>query len=56
LPDDIHVDLHLHVPAEMAIRHAHDLAHEASDRIRRGIPGVTDVVVHVEPEGEHEDN
>ena len=56
LPDDIHVDLHLHVPAEMTIRHAHDVAHKASDRIRRGIPGVTDVVVHVEPEGEHEDD
>lgn len=55
LPDDVHLDLHLHVRPDLTIRHAHDLAHEASDRIRREIPEVTDVVVHVEPEGEHED-
>jgi cation diffusion facilitator family transporter len=55
LPDDIHIDLHLHVRPDMTIRSAHDLAHEVTDRIRTGIPGVIDVVVHVEPEGEHED-
>lgn len=55
LPDDIHIDLHLHVHPEMTIHDAHDLAHEATDRIRNGILGVIDVVVHVEPEGEHED-
>jgi cation diffusion facilitator family transporter len=55
LPDDIHLDLHLHVRPDMPIRRAHELAHEASDRIRRQIPEVTDVVIHVEPEGEHEE-
>lgn len=55
LPDDIHLDLHLHVPPDMTIARAHQLAHEASDRIRDRIRGVTDVVIHVEPEGEHED-
>jgi len=56
LPDDIHLDLHLHVPPDMTIARAHELAHEASDRIRSRIRGVTDVVIHVEPEGEHEDD
>jgi cation diffusion facilitator family transporter len=55
LPDDIHVDLHLHVPPEMTVEQAHLLAHEASARIRNEIPGVTDVVIHVEPHDEHED-
>jgi cation diffusion facilitator family transporter len=55
LPDDIHVDLHLHVPPEMTVERAHLLAHEASTRIRDEIPGVTDVVIHVEPHDEHED-
>ena len=55
LPDDIHVDLHLHVPADMSVNEAHHLAHEASRRIREEIQGVTDVVIHVEPEGGHEE-
>ncbi len=55
LPDDIHVDLHLHVPPGMSIARAHELGHEASERIKREMAGVTDVVVHVEPEGDHED-
>jgi cation diffusion facilitator family transporter len=55
LPDDIHIDLHMHVPAQMTVEQAHELAHEASKRIRAEIAGVTDVVVHVEPEdGHHE--
>lgn len=55
LPDDIHVDLHVHVPPEMSVADAHRIAHEASRRIQDEIAGITDVVVHVEPEGEHEE-
>jgi cation diffusion facilitator family transporter len=55
LPDDIHIDLHVHVPAQMSVAQAHELAHEASNRIRAEIAGVTDVVIHVEPEDEHTD-
>jgi len=55
LPDDIHVDLHLHVSPDLSVARAHELGHEASERIKREMAGVTDVVVHVEPEGEHED-
>lgn len=55
LPDDIHIDLHVHVPAQMTVAQAHELAHEASKRISAEIEGVTDVVIHVEPEDGHTD-
>jgi cation diffusion facilitator family transporter len=51
VPDDIHIDLHIHVPPQMTTSRAHDLAHEVADRIKAEFDGVTDVVVHVEPEG-----
>jgi cation diffusion facilitator family transporter len=55
LPDDVHIDLHVHVPAQMTVEQAHELAHEASKRIQAELAGVTDVVVHVEPDdGHHE--
>jgi cation diffusion facilitator family transporter len=53
LPDDIHVDLHIHVPRDMNVAQAHELAHEASKRIRSEIEGVTDVVIHLEPDDLH---
>jgi len=55
LPDDIHVDLHIHVAHDMKIAEAHELAHEASKRIREEIEGVTDVVIHLEPDDSHEE-
>jgi cation diffusion facilitator family transporter len=55
LPDDIHVDLHVHVPPAMTVAQAHQLAHEASQRIRAEIEGVTDVVIHLEPDDTHEE-
>ena len=55
LPDDIHVDLHLHVAHDMHVARAHELAHEASKRIRAEIEGVTDVVIHLEPDDGHEE-
>ena len=53
LPDDIHVDLHIHVARDMNVAEAHELAHEASRRIRQEIEGVTDVVIHLEPDDPH---
>lgn len=53
LPDDIHVDLHIHVARDMNVAQAHELAHEASRRIRQEIEGVTDVVIHLEPDDPH---
>ena len=55
LPDDIHVDFHIHVSPQMTTVAAHELAHMVADRIKDVVDGVTDVVVHVEPEGHGED-
>ena len=47
--DDIHLDLHILVNPQMPIATAHALAHQVEHRLRNRWPGVTDVVVHVEP-------
>lgn len=48
-PDNIHVDLHLEVNPHLSIEQAHEIAHRAQDAIEN-IEGVTDVVVHIEPQ------
>ena len=52
--DDIHLDLHILVDARMAIASAHALGHRVEQRLRDRWPGLTDVVVHVEPALESE--
>lgn len=47
--NEIHVDLHLEVDPQMSIEEAHRVAHDAEEAIR-GIRGVVDVVIHIEPE------
>ena len=54
--DDVHVDLHILVANEMPIAEAHDLASHIEEIIKKHIEGVTDVIVHIEPEShEHGD-
>ena len=52
--DDIHLDLHILVDAQMAIASAHALGHRVEQRLRDRWPGLTDIVVHVEPALESE--
>jgi cation diffusion facilitator family transporter len=52
--DDIHLDLHILVDPAMAISDAHHIGHRVEERLRRLWPGLTDVVVHVEPALESE--
>jgi cation diffusion facilitator family transporter len=52
--DDIHLDLHILVDPHMAIAAAHAVGHRVEQRLRDRWPGVTDVVVHVEPAVESE--
>ena len=52
--DDIHLDLHILVDPAMPIAHAHELGHRVETRLRARWPGVTDVIVHVEPALEQE--
>ena len=47
--DDIHLDLHILVDPRMAIAAAHAIGHRVEQRLRARWPGLTDVVVHVEP-------
>lgn len=48
--DDVHVDLHILVANTMPIEEAHDLANQIESEIKQKIKGVTDVIVHIEPE------
>jgi len=47
--DDIYVDLHVQVRNDMHIDKAHEISYQIEDAIRRKIPGVTDIIVHMEP-------
>ena len=47
--DDVYVDLHVLVDNEMTVLTSHGLANIIEHNIRKEIPGVRDVVVHIEP-------
>ena len=48
-PGAIYVDLHIQVDPAMPIVKAHALGHALKARVEQRIPGVVDVLVHVEP-------
>jgi len=48
-PDDIHIDLHVQVNPDMHIDNAHKVSYAIEEAIKKGIPDVTDVIVHMEP-------
>ncbi len=52
--DDIHLDLHILVEPHTPLSEAHALGHRVEGRLRAEWPGLTDVVVHVEPALESE--
>jgi len=47
--DDIHIDLHVQVNPTMHMDKAHKISYIIEEAIKKDIPGVTDVVVHMEP-------
>lgn len=47
--DDIHADLHVIIDAKMNIDDAHNLSHKIQAALKEKIPGMTDVIVHMEP-------
>jgi cation diffusion facilitator family transporter len=49
-PDDIHLDLHVEVSAEMHMEEAHRISYAIEETIKKSIPEITDVVVHMEPQ------
>jgi cation diffusion facilitator family transporter len=52
--DDIHLDLHILVDPATPLSDAHAQGHRVEGRLRQRWPGVSDVVVHVEPALESE--
>ncbi len=48
-PDDICVDLHVQVDAAMKIEDAHNVSYAVEAALKKSIPEVTDVLVHIEP-------
>ncbi|MBM3249626.1 MAG: cation transporter [Candidatus Omnitrophica bacterium] len=50
-PDDICLDLHVQVHPDMHVDNAHRISYAIEDAIKKSVPGVTDVVVHIEPLG-----
>lgn len=47
--DDIYIDLHVQVNPSMHIDNAHQISYRIEEAIKSAIPGITDVVVHMEP-------
>ncbi|MDP8230482.1 MAG: cation diffusion facilitator family transporter [Candidatus Gorgyraea atricola] len=47
--DDIHADLHVIIDADMHVDDAHKLSHKIESILKEKIPGMTDVIVHLEP-------
>lgn len=48
--DAVCIDLRVHVDPQLTTAEAHEISHQVEDRIRAKIPGVYDVLVHIEPE------
>ncbi len=51
----IFVDLHIHVEASLPTGEAHQLAHRVAGKVKEALPGIVEVLVHIEPEGDPED-
>ena len=49
---DFFVDMHVEVDPKMTVQRAHEIAHIVKDTVRRELPAVHDVLVHIEPAGE----
>lgn len=47
------VDLHVEVDPQMTVQRGHEIAHRVKDEIRRQLPAVHDVLVHIEPSKPH---
>lgn len=48
--DAAYIDLHVLVDPHLPVARAHDLAHQIEQAIKERVPGVVDVLVHVEPD------
>lgn len=44
-----HVDLHAIVNGKISVKEGHDLAHKLKDTLKRKIPNIDNVLIHIEP-------
>ncbi len=44
-----HVDLHAIVNGEISVREGHDIAHRLKDYLKKQMPNLGNVLVHIEP-------
>ncbi|MCC6549558.1 MAG: cation transporter [Ignavibacteriaceae bacterium] len=51
---DHYVDLHVIVSGDLTVRKSHNIGHKVKNMILQSVPGITDVLVHIEPEEELE--
>lgn len=49
-PDDVYLDLHIHIDGDMSMRDSHQLTHTIQKEIMKMFPQVVDVLVHSEPD------
>ena len=49
----LHVDLHIEVDGDLTVRKGHDLSMSVKQVLIKQGPNIHDVVVHLEPEGDH---
>jgi cation diffusion facilitator family transporter len=47
--DNICVDLHIWVKPDMHIDKSHELEHKIEEKLKKEIPGVKEVIIHIEP-------
>lgn len=47
------VDIHIHIDGKMSVYDGHELSHRLKAHILETIPEVADVLIHMEPAGEH---
>lgn len=52
----IFVDIHVMVDGGMSVRDGHKLSHQVKDRLIHEIPGIQDVLVHIEPSKREQSN
>lgn len=52
---EYYVDLHVVVSGDVSVRSGHQIGHNVRDSVRRAIPKISDVLVHIEPQGEEAD-
>lgn len=45
-----HVDLHVVVNASISVKAGHDIAHHLKDELKKQLPEIADVLIHIEPD------